>query len=85
MLDMVQISNTLEKIVASAEQVPRVKWSAYLTGKPPANDLRNSIAFTLPDGKQPNWCNRQMQWFLLGIYWRKERRAAPARSPQRGR
>lgn len=48
-------------------------WCGYLGGKP-GNDLRGTIAFTLPEGRQPNAFHRLMQYLILGIYWRREER-----------
>ena len=50
-----------------------VYWHGYLGGKP-AKDKWKTIAFTLPEGFQPNWFHRWMQYLILGIYWRRERR-----------
>jgi len=50
------------------------RWRGYLGGNPGA-DPRNTISFMLPDGKQPNWFHRWMQYLVLGIYWRKEDRS----------
>jgi hypothetical protein len=55
------------------EMPAMTRWHGYLGGNP-HGDLRDTIAFTLPDGKQPNWFHRLMQYLVLGIYWRKEPR-----------
>lgn len=52
---------------------PKVRWHGYIGGNP-RGDVRDTIAFTLPDGKQPNAFHRLMQYLILGIYWRREQR-----------
>jgi hypothetical protein len=47
------------------------RWHGYLGGKP-RGDVRDTIAFTLEEGKQPNWFHRLMQYLILGIYWKRE-------------
>jgi hypothetical protein len=50
-----------------------IRWHGYIGGKP-GPDLSGMVSITLPDGKQPNWFHRLMQWLILGIYWRREER-----------
>ena len=45
-------------------------WFGYLGGKPSSE--KGTIAFTFPEGKQPNRFNRWMQYLVLGIYWVKK-------------
>jgi hypothetical protein len=52
---------------------PKARWHGYLGGKP-GKDLFGTLAFSVPDGKQPNAFHRLMQYLILGIYWRRERR-----------
>jgi hypothetical protein len=48
------------------------RWCGYLGGNP-GLDVTGTIAFTLPEGRQPNAFHRYMQWLILGIYWRQEK------------
>jgi hypothetical protein len=48
-----------------------IRWYGYIGGNP-GDDLFGTFAISLPDGKQPNWFHRWMQYLVLGIYWRME-------------
>jgi hypothetical protein len=49
-------------------------WRGYFGGNP-GTDVRNTVSLMVPDGKQPNWFHRWMQYLVLGIYWRWEERS----------
>lgn len=48
-----------------------IRWHGYIGGRP-GSDLSNTIAFVLPEGRQPNRFHRLMQYLILGIYWTRE-------------
>lgn len=58
-----------------------IRWHGYLGGDP-GDDVRGTIAFTLPEGRQPNWFHRQMQYLILGIYWHRGPRSVQHKEEQ---